>query len=1145
MKKLLLLAIFFISIILPPSTFAQGNAFVSIVNPIRGDDFWELKNQTAENAVEGQIAILKKFNLSATWLIRPDALNKQSITGILKERPLDEKGLFLEITPGWTNPAGVEYRKSVSWHVAGSAFLTGYEINEREKLIDAAFEKFKQIFGYYPVSVGAWWIDAYSLGYMQKKYGIMAALIVADQYSTDNYQIWGQYFGTPYYPSKSNALRPAQNQESKLDVVVTQWASRDPVNSFGNGVFESTFSLQANDYIDYHNLDIKYFLKLLDIYSKQQYNKFSHLVVGLENSYEWVKYSNEYQNQIETLAQKLKLKNLSIISMKDFAIWYRSGFPEVSPAQLVVSDDPLGTYKKAVWFMNPYYRAAWFLNSDGSVFRDIRQYVEGEEELCFKARCDSVNFATSATRVLDEVSFGHKWIIDQGKIRDFSVEKKDEEILISYKNEAGNIRRISFLPRDIGIDEKILSIDTTILNALKTEPAKPTTEGILKFDLHWSIFSIVVKFFKLFTFLLLAVFLPGMVFTHKTFKDVPFYFRIFLSIILGLVLLTLAFYATSLLKIKPLIYIYLLINLIAFIKFKIYQDIQLRPSSIKKLPDTAIALVILAGTVFQVTPVFRSGLNFGYGLGFWGPNSHDGVWHLALINQLIHSVPPQNPIFAGEVLKNYHFFYDLLVAATFYLSKVPVLDLVFRFYPVIFSLMLGVGSYFLLTRLFEPKFGNVKTKITAFFSLYLIYFAGSFGWIVEFLRERHLGGESAFWANQAVSFNLNPPFAISLIIVIATFSSLFSIDNIKKYREIVLTIILAGVLIVFKSYGGVLVLSVLLFVGLVKRQLNYLVIFFGSSLISALLFLSNVDIRVNLLIFSPFWFIHSMIDSPDRVGWFRLSLARETGFAQQNWFKFIAAEIISFIIFIAGNLGLRLISLVLLIKIKSIIKDEKLLFIFTVALLSFLIPVLFIQSGNPWNTIQFSYYGIYIAALFGGLVIYLLILKLPKYLKILAIFLIIILAPINSVVTAKGYLIGQPHAFVSFKHLEGLQFLASQPEGIVLTYPYDEKLKTRLKEPWSLFAYDSTAYVSAFSKKAVFLEDEPQNIILLTDYKKRLVASYDFFLKPITESSKFLKDNYIRYIYIQKIFNVRIDENAGFVKNIFENEEIVIYQVNL
>ena len=1133
MKKYALLILFLFSFFLAPRVFAQNNDFVSVVNPVRGNDFWELDSQKPETSITGQIAILKKFNLPATWLIRFDALDDQEIISQIKQRSSDEKGLFLEVTPGWAVRSEVDYRESNSWHAAGSAFLTGYEREERLKLIDAAFEKFKVEFGIYPVSVGAWWIDSFSLDYMEKKYGITSALIVADQYSTDNYQIWGQYFGTPYYPSKNNALHPAQTLENKLDVVITQWALRDPVNSYGNGVMESTFSVQANDYKDYHNLNVDYFSALIDVYTNQQFNKFTHIVIGLENSYEWNKYSAEYQRQIEKIVEKKAANELAVVTLKDFADWYKSSFPRLSPEQLIITDDPLGSFKKTVWYMNPYYRVGWFYNQDGSVFRDIRQYIDGEEELCFKGRCDSVNFATSATRVLDEVSFGHKWVIDQGKITDFNIEKSGAEFIITYKNEAGNSREIKLLPRDISIDNKIYSIDGAILNAIKQEDVRVNTGAMGPDSLKWSFLSVITKIISFSAFLILAIIVPGLLLTDKTLKrDVSPVLRIFISSVVGFVILTLFFYISSLISFKSLVFIYLLTSLILFVRLKIYKSFV---GLLKiKISSFLIFLLIIAGTIFQVIPTFRSGLNFIYGLGFWGPNTHDGLWHMALVNQLIRSVPPENPIYSLTTLKNYHYFYDLLVAVTNYLSAIPVVDLIFRFYPVLFSLMLGVGSYYLSMKLF-------KSKLAAFFGLYLIYFAGSFGWIVEFIREKHFGGESAFWANQAVSFNLNPPFASSLIIVIALLHILFNLNGFATKKNVFLASILAGSLIGFKSYGAILILASLLIVAIFRKQLSFLVTFVGATLISILIFLPNFNISSSVLIFSPFWFIHSMIDSPDRVGWVRVTLAREAGFSTGNWFKFIGAEALSLVIFIAGNLGLRIISLFSLVKIKSIIKDEKFLFVFILALLSFLIPILFIQSGNPWNTIQFSYYGLYVTALVSGTVIASFIVKLPKLPKVFLVLTVLILAPVNSVVTASGYLSNQPHAFVPFQESEGLQFLSKQPDGVVLTYPYDNRLKQKIPEPWPTLVYDSTAYVAALSKKAVYLEDEPQNQILLTEYKKRLVATKDFFLKPLFQSLEFLQDNNIKYVYLPKIYNVRLDESNGIVRKIFENEELIIY----
>ena len=1133
-----ILCLIFFMFILPQTIFAQGSSFVSIVNPVRGADFWDLKNQEPWIMVLGQIETLKKYNFPATFLLRFDALSDDVIMRALNKDQNFEKGLFLEVTPTLTNAAGVSYHKSDNWHGAGSAFLTGYEPGDRVKLIDAAFKKFKKIFGDYPKSIGAWWVDSYSLEYMQKEYGISASLIVSDQYSTDNYQIWGQYFSTPYYPSKKNALHPAQTIENKMSVVMMQWAPRDPVNSYGNGVMESTYSVQANDYIDYHNLDTKYFTNLLNLYTNQPLNQFSHLVVGLENSYSWEKYKAEYSNQIEALSKKKNIGEVSVVTMKDFASWYKNRFPGLSLPQIIVADDPLGSLNKTIWFMNPYFRAGWFFNKDGSLFRDIRQYIDGEQELCFQSRCDSVNFATNATRVLDEVSFGHKWVIDEGKISDFKVIKQGDNFVINYKNEAGNARKIEFLPRDISIDGKISSIDGAILEATKHQLNQKERIDLKKGWFEWSAQSIAAKIIKFLIFIIIGCLVPGLLMIKKVFsQETPFWKKISLALPLGFVLITLLFYLLSLVDFRQGIFIYLIFNLLLLIKSRkqIFSDFSLK---IKDKYSFILIGLIGTGTIFQQLPVFKSGLHFPYGLGFWGPNTHDGIWHISLINQLVKSTPPENPIFAREVLTNYHFFYDLFVALTNYVSAIPVADLLFRFYPIIFSLLLGILTYFLINLLVTEK--NLwKKRLACFFGIYLVYFSGSFGWIVEFIKVRHLGGESAFWANQSISFNLNPPFAISLLIVIAILQLL---PNLKNKLSILIITILAGSLIAFKAYPAILILFSLAIVGILKKNRQYILVFLFSAFLSLILFLFNFSVDKQLIIFSPFWFIHSMVDSPDRVGWVRLSLARVAGWESGNWFKFLTAELISLVIFILGNLGTRVFALLYLRKMKHIVRHTNYLFLFVFSLLSLIIPVFFIQSGNPWNTIQFIYYGLYISAVAGGIIFAQVISSINKILALVFAVLFLLITPINSWATANGYLNYQPHALVTNEELEALNFLKTKEDGVVLTYPYDQKLKTQMAEPWPILIYDSTSYVSALSGKVIFVEDEPQNQILLTDYKKRIVAAKDFFNGFF--DINFLLNNNIKYIYLPKIYNAWIKENPEVIKNIFENEEVVIYEAN-
>lgn len=1133
MKKIVFLTLFFFLIILVPQVFAQGDSFVSIVNPVRGNDFWNQKGQYPQTAVIGQIEILKKYGISATWLIRYDALGGKDIIDSLNMVPNDEKGIFLEVTPSWAKDAEVNYHQGNSWHSAGSAFLTGYERDERERLIDTAFLKFKKTFNVYPKSVGAWWIDSYSLDYMQKNYAVTASLLVADQYTTDNYQIWGQYWSTPYYPSKKDALNPAQNKEGKIPIVMMQWAARDPVNGYGNGVLESTYSVQANDYMDYHDLNTSYFSKLVDIYTIQPFNQFSHLIVGLENSYSWSKYKNEYENQIKILNEKNKNGEFTLTTMEGFAGWYIKRFPDFSPSQIIVASDPLGSSKKSVWFMNPYYRVAWFYNKDGSVIRDIRQYIDGEEEICFIKSCNELNFATFATRVLDDVTYHTKWVIDEGKISDFKVTKLQENYVINYINEMGKERRISFLPRDLEVNGKISSIDGAILDSInknKTPTTVSTSNMTGSGKINFSMIEKLKNFLGFIVIIFFAVFIPGYFIVSRIDEEARNLKGIFLSTIVGLVLITVSFYLLSIINLRILIFAYPIfgILLVLFKKIKIQDILTDFKFNIKSLP---IVLTIILGTVFQVIPVYKSGLKYDFGIGFWGPNTHDGVWHIALINQLLESVPPQNPVFAGSFLKNYHYFYDLLIAATSYMSRIDILDLVFRLYPVLFSLLLGIGTYYLCQYFLQNN--KTSKNFACAISLFLVYFSGSLGWIVEFITQRHFGGESAFWANQAVSFNLNPPFAISLLIVIGI---ILLLSNQKLSLKVILvTSMLAGSLIGFKAYAAVIVIGTLFITGvaafIVNKKPALLIIFFFSLILSGVYILMN-GLGGTIFQFSPFWFINSMIDSPDRVGWSRLSLARYVSFEKREWLKFTGVEVIGFLIFLVGNLNIRIIGMIKLFSTN--------LFIASLAVISLLIPLLFIQSGTPWNTIQFFYYFMYLCAVFSGPAIASLI-KSKYRLAGIPILLLVLASPINSWATARGYFSSLPHARISNKELEGLEFLSQQPEGIILTYPYDKNLKSLLPQPWPISAYDTTAYVAAFTKKAVFVEDESQNDILLTDYKRRLITSKGFFLNP---DKDFLSVNNIKYIYIPKISKVFLDESNFSVIKIFNNDEVGIYRVN-
>ena len=129
-------------------------------------------------------------------------------------------------------------------------------------------------------------------------------------------------------------------------------------------------------------------------------------------------------------------------------------------------------------------------------------------------------------------------------------------------------------------------------------------------------------------------------------------------------------------------------------------------------------LVVLGSIAWSLTMV-KSGIVYSFGMGFWGPNGHDGVWHIALAKELAAG-SWQMPVFAGEAIKNYHIGFDLILAAFHKLTFIPIHILYFQVLPPTFAVLIGVYSYkFILSW--------TKDKRKALWGTFFVYFGGGFG----------------------------------------------------------------------------------------------------------------------------------------------------------------------------------------------------------------------------------------------------------------------------------------------------------------------------------------------------------------------------------------------------------------------------------
>ena len=539
-------------------------------------------------------------------------------------------------------------------------------------------------------------------------------------------------------------------------------------------------------------------------------------------------------------------------------------------------------------------------------------------------------------------------------------------------------------------------------------------------------------------------------------------------------------------------------------------------------------LVIFFGTLVWSLTMVRSGLNYPFGIGFWGANGHDGVWHLALAGSLARG-SFDNPVFSGPVLQNYHFGFDLLLALINQVTKVPINYLYFQILPPIFTVLIG-----LLVYLFVLNWRG--SKIEALWSTFFVYFSSSFGFLITFLRDGVVTGESMFWSQQSVSTLVNPPFALSLIFILA------GLIAIQK-RSLLLSILFFGLLIQIKAYAGILVLGAL-FVSSIysifkNHNSSFVKVFLGSLILNLILFgLSKID-GLSVFKWQPFWFLETMMSYSDRLGWERFYSAMTTYKMGHIWIKLIPSYLVAFLIFLVGNMGLRTIGFVFYFKNKI---DSILVFITSIALAGVFIPMFFVQSGTPWNTIQFFYYSLFIFSILAGIVI-------SRFSNLAKLF-VVIFSVFGIWTTLQHYLPKNPQAYVSNEEVEALIFLKNQPDGIVFTYPFDEhKAKEAIKSPpRPLYFYDSTAYVSAFSSKQVFLEDEVNLNIMGYDWKERRKEVLSFISNLDKDSAReFLGRNDIRYLYLVKENSplqgelLKLGPTELGLSKIFENKKVTIF----
>lgn len=642
------------------------------------------------------------------------------------------------------------------------------------------------------------------------------------------------------------------------------------------------------------------------------------------------------------------------------------------------------------------------------------------------------------------------------------------------------------------------------------------------------IYSQLLDLFRLFESLVIFVWLPGDFLVNWIRCEERGAKRFIYAITYGLTFLLFVSYFFAHLSAKMIMPVFVSI-------FSIYQlfkfgEILQKYTVREKLPKILLVIVIVLASFS-----FLSSLTTKDGATYRGVNISDGLWNISLIQELVRTFPPQHPLIAGVPLQGYHFFYNLLVSDLVMLSGASVFTSHFIGMSILLCYLLVYSVYFIGVSVYEDKNAGI-------YAVLFSTMGGSFSFLAHYFLNKSLSLDDAFGVTQPISLIVSASYIFSLIILLIVMLMLRE-RSINK-RSSLLIGLLASVAAASKVYVAPLIFGLIVFRGMydVIKSKNFNLMY--AAIIGIFLFgtyFLPFNASFGYLILSPFWNLSLLMNGnfPE----FQFELKRQVYEVNQNWFGIVRLYVFAAILFIVGNLGVRLMGLYAFAR--SRLQSSLVLYIVVTSTISVVFGSLFIQPIGVFNTIQFFWYSLHLLGIIAGLGFAQLVKQSGKIARVL-LFGVLFLNFISGFSKLQGYYFSTP-SLISSKDISTLTLLhaLTGPNDVILEIP-----KTLDIDAW--FSSNISIQLTAYSNRRFYYgneivqfpyekiaSDRRTNIALLTKFWKD--NSYEEVYKKLSTINQSLPQNKIRFI-ITPHTNGYINQNNLF-KIIGIGETIDLYEM--
>lgn len=370
---------------------------VNIMNFARGFEprDLELEKKLISTTIN-QMKLVNEMQVAATFLFQYEVLADDKFVSKIKENASDniEFGFWYEVVEPLTSACGLPYESKYGWkwdwHIK-PGFSMSYPNEQRKMLIDEAMRKFKEVFGYYPKTVGSWLLDTFTVNYLSNNYEIDAMCFCRDQINTDAYTLVGGYFNQAYYPSKNNMFTPAQSVETQLNVPMFRLLGPDPIHNYDYAKYVSSA-------VDPTPFTMEPVLEkngggnpeIVDWYLKNYFENeslgFAYMQIGQENSFCSFDTTNILRMQIE------KIKNLEGVKfekMCDTGKAFKEKYHE-TPATSISALDNWDTLDvQSVYYNCKNYTANIFRHENKVFIRSLYLFDDKIEDVYNSTICDT------------------------------------------------------------------------------------------------------------------------------------------------------------------------------------------------------------------------------------------------------------------------------------------------------------------------------------------------------------------------------------------------------------------------------------------------------------------------------------------------------------------------------------------------------------------------------------------------------------------------------------------------------------------------------------------------------------------------------------------------------------------------------------